>query len=111
MKLQDLKNRTSEEQSDLIASHEKISMREVMDNPEKFSDKILVFRGNYEGFDTDDLCVRTVKYIAKEGKWLVSDTDLSDMFTEEYDKHFTKSDLERNFPTFCDSEGFLLDKE
>lgn len=111
MTVEDLRNRTSEEQSDLIASHEKISMREVMDNPEKFSDKILVFRGNYEEFDTNGLCIRTVKYITKEGKWLVSDTDLSDGFTEEYDKHFTNSDLEKNFPAFCASEGFLLDKE
>lgn len=110
MKLENLEGKSREEQSQLIADQPKVATRDMIDNPDKMQGKILVFCGNYAGFETEGLCVRKFEYLEQEGRWKVSDTDLSKMRGIEFSVHFTASELRKQFEYFCDGEVFLLEK-
>ena len=79
MRIEELKGKTNEEQSKLIAECPICKMEEALDNPKVLEKKILVFRGNYDGFCTDMLCARIVEYIPSEDRWQISDVILFDM--------------------------------
>ena len=110
MKLKDLKDLQREEQNQMIQSCESIVLKDAINNPNIVIGKVIVFFGNYAGFITEGLCVRTVEYIEQEEKWLVSDIDLSDMFVESFWKHYDKVEFQENFFSMYISEGFLLNK-
>lgn len=109
MRFYDLKGLSDKEASSLIAECSKVEMKEVLENPEILSKKILVFRGNYDGYATDRLCARTFEYIQKEKRWKVSDITIFDMFTTYFNHHFSKQELEVSFEAFCKSQGFVMD--
>lgn len=109
MRFYDLKGRDDEEARKLIAECPKVEVKEVLENPESLLGKILVFRGNYEGFDTNRLCARTFEYISEEDKWKVSDVTVYDMVTSSFCKHFLKQELESKFEAFCKGKGFVMD--
>ena len=115
MKLEDLAGKSREEQSQLIEKQPEALLLDMLEEPEKMQGKILVFRGNYDGYATDGLCVRTFEYGESEGRWKdrwkVSDIDLSDMFTTLFDHGFSEHELKNQFKGFCsDIKGFLLEK-
>lgn len=111
MKLKDLEGKSREEQSQLSEKQPKALLLDMLEEPEKMQGKILVFRGNYDGYDTEGLCVRTFEYGESEGRWKVSDIDLSDMFTTSFDYGFFGHKLKNQFKGFCsDIKGFLLEK-
>lgn len=110
MKLEDLKGMSRDEQNRVIASQMQVSAYDMIDNPCLMHGKLLVFRGNYAGFDTKGLCVRTFEYIEKEDQWRISDIDLLDMFKEIFGELFTPDELFKKFKNFCHAEGFLFDK-
>lgn len=109
MRFYDLKNLSDEEARSLIAKCQKIKVKEVLDNPDILSKKILIFRGNYDGFATNKLCVRTFEYIPAEQRWKVSDIIVNEMFKISFDKHFKKEELQEQFKAFCNAEGFVMD--
>ncbi len=109
MRFHDLKGLSDEEASSLIAGCSKVEMKQVLENPEILLKKILVFRGNYDGYATDRLCVRTFEYIQKEKRWKVSDITVFDMFTTSFYYHFSKQELETKFEAFFKSQGFVMD--
>lgn len=109
MRFYDLKCLGDEEVNSLIEKCPKLEVKKVLENPEILSEKILVFRGNYEGFATNRLCVRTFEYIQSEEKWEVSDVTVYDMFKSSFDHHFSKVELEVNFKAFCNGQGFVMD--
>lgn len=110
MRLEDLKGMSREEQSRLIGAQKKVATADVIDNPDLMNGNILVFRGNYAGFDTKGLCVRTLEYLREKDKWKISDIDLLDGFCEEYDKCFEAYEVLKNFKGLYNSKGFLLEK-
>lgn len=109
MRFCELRGLDNEVASSLIAKSPKVEAKKFLDNPESFSKKILVFRGNYDGFDTNRLCVRTFEYISKEKKWKVSDVIIYDLFTSSFDYHFSKRELEEKFEAFVKAKGFAMD--
>ena len=111
MRFKELKGLSNEEASRRITACPQIQMRKVLDNPKILLNKVIVFRGNYDGFDTRNLCARTFQYISAENRWKVSDYDLFDMFYSSYEHHFLKEELENQFRAFCkdDSIGFIMD--
>lgn len=109
MRFCDLKGLRDEEASKLIANCPRVEAKEVLDNPESFSKKLLVFRGNYDGFDTNGLCARTFEYIPTEDRWKVSDIIVYKMSGASFEKHFSKLELESNFKAFYNAEGFVMD--
>ena len=82
----------------------------MLENPAKMQGGLLIFRGNYEQFDTKGLCIRILEYLEKEDKWKVADLDLSDMQGNSFDRHFDKHEMWRYFRAFCEKPGFLLEK-
>ena len=109
MRFKELKGLSNEEASRRITACPQIQMRKVLDNPEILSNKVIVFRGNYDGFDTRNLCARTFQYISAENRWLVSDFILINMSRTQYDHHFSKQEVEKQFRAFCNSAGFIMD--
>lgn len=109
MRLYDLIGLSDEEASSLIAKSPKSEMKAILDNPEILSEKLLVFRGNYDGFDTNRLCARTFKYIPAENRWKVSDITIYDMFVSSFAYHFSREELEAKFKAFCNATGFIMD--
>ena len=109
MRFYDLKGLSDETASSLIAKCPKVEVKEVLDNPEILSKKILVFRGNYDGFDTNRLCARTFEYIPTEDRWKVLDVTIYDLFVSSFEYHFSKQELESKFKAFCNAKGFLMD--
>lgn len=115
MKITDLKNRLRDEQKRMIETCPKISLREVLDNPEFLGEKkSVVFIGNYAVFGTSGLCIRVVDYYSRENAWIVSDIDLSSMYGEMFLSPFSKSELRESFELagdyVSDTYGYLLDK-
>ncbi len=110
MKLEDLAEKSREEQSQLIEKQPKVVARDMLDNPEKMQGKILVFPGNHRRYNTDGLCVRRMQYFKNEHTWVVSDIDLSDMFCETYGYHFPLDELLQMFNSLCNGEAFLLEE-
>ena len=111
MKLKDLEGKSREEQSRLIEDQPIVFLLDMLKNPKRMQGKIVVFRGNYDEFDTDGLCVRVFEYGEKENQWKVWDIDLSDMFTSVFDHTFTGDELKMRFEAFCSRYGgFLLEK-
>lgn len=109
MRFKELKGLSNEEASRRIAACPQIQMSKVLDNPKILSNKVIVFRGNYDGFDTRNLCARTFQYEAVEKKWKVSDYEIFNMSHTQYDHHFSKEELKRQFKAFCESDGFIMD--
>lgn len=109
MRFYDLKGLSDEAARNLIAKCPKVEVREVLDNPEILSKKILVFRGNYDGFATNRLCARTFEYIPTENRWRVSDVTVYDMFITSFVHLFSKQELESKFENFCNAKGFVMD--
>lgn len=109
MRFYDLIGLSDEVASSLIAKCPKVEVKEVLDNPEILLKKILVFRGNYDGFDTNRLCARTFEYIQTEARWRVSDVTVYDMFITSFAHHFLKRELESEFEDFCNANGFVMD--
>ncbi len=109
MRFYDLKDLGDEEAKSLIGKCPKVEVKKVLENPEILSKKILVFRGNYEGFATNRLCARTFEYIPAEQKWKVSDVTVYDMFITSFDHHFSRKELETDFNAFCNGQGFVMD--
>ena len=109
MRFYDLKGLSDEVASDLIAKCPKVELKTILDNPEILSKKILVFRGNYDGFATDRLCARTFEYIPTEDSYKVADFTIYDMFGASFNHHFSKRELESDFEAFCNSKGFVMD--
>ncbi len=109
MRLEDLKGKTNEEQNKLIAECPKCKIEDALDNPKVLEKKILVFKGNYDGFDTDKLCARILEYIPSENSWQISDVILFDMDGTGYWHHFTKGELKTQFIDLCKSTGFVME--
>ena len=109
MRFYELKGLSDEKAKSLIAKCKKVETKKVLENPEILSKKVLVFRGNYDGFDTNRLCVRTFEYILTEERWKVSDVSVYDMFVSSFAYHFSKMELESNFKAFCNAKGFVMD--
>lgn len=109
MRFYELKGLSDEEARDLIAKCPQVEIKKVLESPEIFSKKVLVFRGNYDGFDTNRLCARTFEYILTEEKWKVSDVTIYDMFVSSFAYHFSKTELESKFKAFCNEKGFVMD--
>ena len=111
MKLKDLEGKSREEQSQLIEKHPRALLLYMLEEPEKMQGKILVFRGNYGGFATNGLCVRTIEYLEEEDKWKIVNMDLSKMDEAvALDCHFTAYQLRNIFDGFCISDAFVMDK-
>ena len=109
MRFYDLKGLSDEVASGLIAKCPKVELKTILDNPEILPKKILVFRGNYDGFDTNRLCARTFEYIPTEDRYKVADFTIYDMFGSGFAHHFSKRELESDFEAFCNSKGFVMD--
>lgn len=109
MRFLDLENKNDDEQNELIVKSPECKAETVLDNPKLLEKKILVFRGNYDGYATDRLCARTLEYISSEERWKVSDIILHEMFRTEFWHHFTTWELKSKFPGLCVSTGFLMD--
>lgn len=109
MRFYDLEGLEDEKTNSLIEKCPKLEVKKVLENPEILLEKILVFRGNYEGFATNRLCARTFEYIQAEEKWKVSDVTVYDMFKSSFDHHFSRVELEVNFKAFCNGQGFVMD--
>ena len=109
MRLEELKNKTDEEQNEMIWSCPMHETKEILDNPELINGKVLLFRGNYDGLATSRLCARIIEYLPLEDRWKVSDMRLFDMDSTSYWHHFTREELENQFGPFCEGEGFLMD--
>lgn len=107
MRFYDLKGLSDEEANSLIAKCPKVELEEVLKNPEILSQKVLLFRGNYEEFATNRLCARTFEYIPKEDRWKVSDFTIYDMFGISFYHHFSKEELKSRFN--CKAKGFVMD--
>lgn len=107
MRFYDLKGLSDEEANSLIVKCPKVELEEVLKNPEILSQKVLVFRGNYDEFDTNRLCARIFEYIPKEDRWKVSDFTIYDMFEISFNHHFSKKEL--NSRCNCKSKGFVMD--
>jgi len=109
MRFYELKGLSDEVANRLIVECPQVEFKEVLDNPEVFSKKIIVFRGNYDHFDTTRLCARIFEYISTEDRWIVSDVTIYDMFIASFYHHFSKMELESKFKAFCNSAGFVMD--
>lgn len=109
MRFYDLGNLSDEVVLKTIAECPKVEMKKVLENPELLLGKVLVFRGNYDGYATNRPCARTFEYLPAEDTWIVSDFTLYDMFGTSFAKHFTLQELEVQFKAFCDAEGFVMD--
>ena len=109
MRFCELKGLSDEGASCLIAKCPKVEFKKVLDNPEMLSGKVLVFRGNYDGFDTNRLCARTFEFISTEDRWKVIDFTIYDMWGAGFCHHFSKRELEAEFNAFCNSKGFIMD--
>lgn len=107
MRFYDLKGLSDEEASSLIAKCPQVELQKVLESPEILSKKVLVFRGNYDGYATDRLCARTFEYIPTEDRWKISDFTIYDMFGTSFDYHFSKNELESKIN--CNSKGFVMD--
>lgn len=107
MRFYDLKGLSDEEASSLIAKCPKMELKEALDNPQLLTKRVLVFRGNFDGFDTTRLCARTFEYIPKKDRWKVSDFTIYDMWGSSFDYHFSKLELEERFN--CNAKGFVMD--
>lgn len=108
MRLQDLKGCSREEQHSRIASQPAVDTMIFLEEP--IPGKQLAFFGNYEGFFTEGLCVRTLTYVEAKGKWQVADMDLSDMYSDGFDHLFSVQEVQEKFAEICNLNGFLLDK-
>lgn len=109
MRFYDLKDLSDKEANHFILESEKIKLRDILTNPESLSGKILIFRGNYDGFATNRMCARTFKYLQDEKRWEVADVTIYDMFHAYFDHHFLPEELESQFKPFCDASGFIMD--
>lgn len=109
MRFYNLIGLSDKEANDLILQCPKLEMRKALDNPATMQGKLLVFRGNYDGFATDRLCVRTFAYIENEDRWQVADATVYDMFASGFDYHFSSQELESKFEEFCNASGFVMD--
>lgn len=109
MRLYDLKGLSDAEANELILKSSKVKLNDALENPEILSGKILVFRGNYDGFATDRLCIRTFEYLPKEEKWEVADATVYDMWISSFCYHFKSREVRLKFERFCEAEGFVMD--
>ena len=109
MRFCELKGLSDEVASGFIAECPQFEVKEVLDNPEILSKKLLVFRGNYDGFATNRLCARTFEYISAEDRWKVSDVTIYDMFVTNFAYHFSRQELELKFKAFCNAKGFVME--
>ena len=109
MRLEELKNKTDEEQNEMIWSCPMHETKEILDNPELINGKVLLFRGNYDGLATSRLCARIIEYLPLEDRWKVSDMRLYDMDRTEFWHHFTKSEFKSCFRPFYEAEGFIVE--
>ena len=109
MRFYNLIGLSDKEANDLILQCPKLEMRKALDNPATMQGKLLVFRGNSDGFATDRLCVRTFAYIENEDRWQVADATVYDMFASGFDYHFSSQELESKFEEFCNASGFVMD--
>lgn len=109
MRFKELEGKTDKEQNDMILECKKCSTEEALKNPELLKGKILVFRGNYDGFATNRLCARTLEYLEKEKRWKISDVILHEMFETSFCHHFSDFELRVNFEDLCVSTGFLME--
>ena len=68
---------------------------EVMKHPEHLDGgKSFWIQGNYAGYDRDDRDVwRVFSFLKKEKRWLVTDVILPEKSREEYDMHFTTTEV------------------
>ena len=108
MRFRDLNGLSDEVACASIEECQQVEMNEILDNPMILSEKILVFEGNYDGFDTNKLCVRTFEYISTEQRWKVSDVSIYDFFISSYYHLFSKEELREQFSTFCNMKGFVM---
>jgi len=109
MRFYDLEGLSDDVASGLIEECLKVEMQKILDNPELLFEKVLVFRGNYDGFATNRLCARTFRYMPAEDRWVVSDVTIYDMFITSFDYHFSKQELKLKFEPFCNAQGFVMD--
>ena len=109
MRFCELKGLEDRVASSLIAKSPYVELRDVLEKPGKFKGKKLVFRGNYDNFDTNRLCTRTFEYLPGEDRWKVEDVTVYDLFVSSFDYHFSKQELEERFEAFCNSKGFVMD--
>ena len=109
MRFRELENKTDKEQNEMILFCPKYETKEILDNPKLLEGKVLVFRGNYDGYATKRLCARTIEYLSSKERWKVSDVILHEMFRTEFAYHFTREELEDKFRAFCEAKGFLMD--
>ena len=110
LRIEELKNKTDEEQSEMIRSCQRCETKEILDYPTLLEGKVLLFRGNYDGLATDRLCARIIEHLPAEDRWKVSDVRLFDLDKTEFWHHFTRLELEEQFRPFCEGKGFIVDK-
>ena len=109
MRFLELEGKNDVEQNELIVNSPKCSTEKILESPELLEKKILVFRGNYDGYATNRLCARTLEYIPAEDRWKVSDIILYEMFKTEYCHHFSKTELKNKFADLYKSTGFVME--
>lgn len=109
MRFEELKGKSDSEQNRLISECPSCSMEEALNNPKLLENKILVFRGNYDGFATNRLCARTFEYLPSHDSWLVSDIILFEMEGTGFAYFFSSAELEDHFSDFCKSTGFIME--
>ena len=109
MRIEELKNKTDEEQYKMILSCPMYETKEILDNPKLLEGKVLLFIGNYDGLATNRLCARTIEYLSSEDRWKVSDMRLFDMDRTEFWQHFTRWKMENKFRPFCEAKGFIME--
>ena len=109
MRFYELKGLSDKEANELIIKCPQAAFKEVLDRPGDFSKKVLVFRGNYDGFATNRLCARIFRYILEEDKWEVADVTVYDMFISGFYYHFSTAELESEFKDFYNGKGFVMD--
>ncbi|MCI8277301.1 MAG: hypothetical protein HFJ46_05200 [Clostridia bacterium] len=109
MRFYELINLSDEEANELIKKSPRIEMKEVLEHPEDFVGKLLVFRGNYDGFATNRRCARTFEYILSKQRWRVSDVTIYDMFSSSFAYLFSSKELKEKFKAFCEAKAFVMD--
>ena len=109
MRIEELRNKTDDEQYKMIIYCPRCETKEILDNPTLLKGKVLMYMGNYDGLDTLRLCARIIEYLPSEDRWKVSDMRLFDMDGTEFGHHFTKEEMKRNFEPFCEARGFIVD--
>lgn len=109
MRLSDLQNVEDSRAWVSIVKCPRIELKEAIANPGPIAGKVVVFYGNYGGFDTNRLCVRAFEYLAGEGRWKVSDRTVYDSFEESFEHHFAKHEIEKEFIDFFKAKGFIMD--